>query len=539
MDIIDIKLWLQQGGDRKRALELGRLMAAKALPESVDDPILAAVRSIDQPTGIRVGHLASGTPIRIDVKTLMRSAVIVGASDMGKTYGLITMVEQLLRRAFGIGLPPGITPFDIEFELVDPKSETFQLVCFALALLYEVATPETKERIAGAVKVVSWSRDRVSPFCPYENDGTVSDSFHAYLRASVAATAGRQPDTEGVRQLRFMVGRLFTELRLPPNYRLLARLLADSHFRDRLVARVSDADVRAYFADLEARLPRQTAEALLRRVQTELSFPEVKLALGIPPDALRRVLPKTSPTIVLADFGAGESLPPGVCLERASHRVTDTLRWAQRRDPSRRKFLIIEEAPTLIAGATELSEPLCMAARTLRSAGVGVWYVAQDFVGGLPPDLVRTLILNAFWLSVFRSGKGEAEWIYGHLAGTDDARGDADRKRSFLKSIEGMAPRNSYFLLKGNPALPIITDDVAILSPERKVQLRELFDREIASRSTIPAAVAADLIAKFEAEVVGAGAAPHSSNPSKKPTVGNLADLMRTLGGKSEDDDAQ
>ncbi|KAA0255509.1 MAG: hypothetical protein EDX89_05460 [Acidobacteria bacterium] len=534
MAIIDFALWLGRHRDRERALELERRV--RAAEAGREDPVLAARRDLDAPDGIRLGHLAGpDAGLRVPVAVLSRGALIVGASGVGKTFFLVSLIDQLLRRAFGVDLPAGLTPLQLELELVDPKSETYQLVCLALAALYQQAAPEVRERIRDAVRVLTWSRDRVAPFCPYDNDGSVSDPFHAYLRSSVAGTAGPNPDTPAVLQLRFMLDRVLTALRFPRNYRLTCRFLTEPAFRSRLVSRVPDRDVRAFFEDLEARISRQTIAALLRRVQLELSFPEVKLALGIPPAALERVLPRRKPTIVLADFGPGESLPAGVCLERASHHVTDTLRWAPRRDPSVPKVLVVEEAPTLIRGATALTEPLSVAARTLRSAGVGVWYVAQDFVGGLPPDLVRTLTLNSYWQAVFRSGKAEAEWICGHLA-EGEGGGDLERK-GVVKLVEGMPERRLFFHQKGKVALPLATDDVAVLPAERKAELQELFDREIAPASTIPASTAAGLIEAFEAEVVDGDSVPSPADGPKGPAVGNLSDLLKVLGG--EDDDVE
>ncbi len=537
MALIDFALWLQRDRDRTRALELERHARAAALP-SAGDPAAAALAALDVPGGVRIGHhVETGRGLRVDLKTLARSAVIPGASGAGKTVGLVSIIDQILRRVFGVGLPAGVTEVDLEIELIDPKSETYRLVCLALAILYEGAPPEVQERIERSVQVITSSRDRVSPFCPYDNDGSVSDSFHAHLRASVAGTAGSNPDTPGVQQLRFMVDRVLTELRFAPNYRLLARFFTDPAFQARIVGRVSDRDVRAFFENLQARMSRQTIEAYLRRVQKDLSFPEVKLALGCPPDRLRRILPKTKPKIILADFGPEGNLPAGVCLERASHHVTDSLRWAARRDPSVPKVLVIEEAPTLIAGATALTEPLSVAGRTLRSVNYGVLYVAQDFVGGLPPDLVRTVALNAYWQAVFRSGKGEAEWIYGHVADSDGA--PETERRAFLKRIEGLPDRHFYFLQKGRPAVALKTDDVAPVSAERQAELLDLFDRKIAVKSTISAAVAAEIIAEFEAEVVDQGAIPPGSPAAKATSVGGFGDLLRALGGDREDPDAE
>ena len=60
------------------------------------------------------------------------------------------------------------------------------------------------------------------------------------------------------------------------------RLLTDAAFRARVLDGVAD-DVRAYVAHLDEIVPRQTVEALLRRIHDDLSFPEARLS--VPPEA--------------------------------------------------------------------------------------------------------------------------------------------------------------------------------------------------------------------------------------------------------------
>lgn len=529
MGVVDFALWFRRREARDRALELERRTREKPeLPPG--DPVLAAREALHDPVGLRVGHLLSGPPVRVRPGELLRSGIVAGSSGSGKTHFGVYEVDQLLRRAFGFGLAAGTTPLELELELIDPKSETFELVALALATLHEEAPDELRERIATSVRVITWSSERISPFAPYAKDLRDSDAFHAYVRTDVATTASRQDYPETVRQLRFMTDRLLTAKRFPPNLTFLTRLLRDAAFRARIVEPIADPDVRAYFLDLDANVPKQTVAAYLRRVQTELSFPEVRLALGVPPDALARLLPRAGAApIVLADFGPAGKLPAGICLERAGHHVIDTLRGSARRDPARPKVLVIEELPTLLAGAPALVEPLATAARTLRSAGVGVWYITQDFVGAVSADLARTLQLNAFWLAVFRSGKAEAEWLVGHAA---DAGADGtEARRAFVKRIEDLPVRHFFLRVKGSAAIPLVTDDVPTVGAERRAKLLERFWSQIAVRSTIPAKVAEDAIAAWEAEIV-----PPPAATSPKKSAGGIQDLLRELDAAGDDD---
>jgi hypothetical protein len=233
------------------------------------------------------------------------------------------------------------------------------------------------------------------------------------------------------------------------------------------------------------------------------------------------------------------ALPASVGRERAAHRVTDVLLRAPRRDPKRPGLLLLEEAPTLLAGGSELIEPLTTAARTLRSVGFGVIFCGQDVANALPGPMLRTLQLNTWWWAIFRSHE-EADWIYPHLLVDEalEALSEGDRQREFRRLMVGL-PRQRYFLhVKGEPAIPLrapTVEDPATSSGRSETDLLAVFRREIASRSMVSAKVASDLIARFEADVVDRAAVPPS--PPKKAAgkspapVRGIADLLRMVGG--------
>ena len=519
--------------ERKRAYaqavasELPKLAPGKKPTE-----IMEEVRGrLAGPNALAFGRLPSDEIVRVRGDISLRSALVVGAAGSGKTRFLLGLLIELISRALR---------GEAEIELIDPKTETYDLTCQILAALYLRGDEALRETLRQRVRVFDWSREAVSPFAPYDNaEGIVSNAYLAHLRTDATVQASPQAYTESLKQAFFMLSWLLTEKGFPPNLRLVSRLYSDPDFRRKILEGVAEPDLRAYFGDLERHMARPTADALLRRLQHDLSFPEVRLSIGIPPADLKRLLPPQEPRIILGNYGSAMALPPSVGRERAAHRVTDVLLRAPRRDPKRPGLLILEEAPTLLAGGSELVEPLTTAARTLRSVGFGVVFCGQDVANALPGPMLRTLQLNTWWWAIFRSHE-EADWIYPHLL-TDEALealSEGDRQREFRRLMVGL-PRQRYFLhVKGEPALPLrapTVEDPSTSSGRSETDLLAVFRREIASRSMVSAKVASDVIARFEADVVDRAAVPPS--PPKRPAgkgpapARGIADLLKMVGG--------
>jgi len=486
-------------------------------------------------TTITFGHLARDQLIAVSLQVALMSALIIGATGSGKTRLLLHLLTTLLRRLFRVS--PDDAPFDFELELVDPKLETFDLLGQYLAAMWLSAGDEARERIAGSVRVIDWSPDAVTPFAPFDNaGGDVSNAYLAFLRTDVAIQSSPQAYTESLRQARFMFNRLLVERRFPPNYRFAVRLFTNERYRRTILEGVPDADVRSYFEAVDRTLPRQTRDALLRRIQSDMSFPEVRLSMGIPPAEIDKLVRVSGRPIVIGNYGCSMSLPLSMGKERASYRIIDILLAAPRRDPRRRGLLVLEESPVLLSGSSELGEPLMAAARTLRSAGMGIWFCAQDLANALPSQVVRTLLLNTRWWSVFQS-REEAEWIYPHVVPPDDdvEESEADRHREFLRAVHGLRRQHFYLLVKGQPALPLRAPDLPdpeASAGETASKLREVFRREIASQSMVSAKVASRLIEEWESRVVDQSEVPPPTASKTKPTVSNVDDLLRQLGVK-------
>jgi energy-coupling factor transporter ATP-binding protein EcfA2 len=484
---------------------------------------------------VSFGQLARDEPIRVSLHIALMSALIIGATGSGKTRLLLHLLTVLLRRQFRIDHDS--EPFDFELELVDPKYETFDLLSQYLAALWLSAGDEARERISDSVRVIDWSPDAVTPFAPFDNaGGEISNAYLSFLRTDVAIQSSAQTYTESLRQALFMFNRLLVEKRFPPNYRFAVRLFNDERYRRTVLSDVADSDVRSYFDAVDRTLPRQTREALLRRIQSDMAFPEVRLSVGIPPAEIEKLVRFSSRPVVIGNYGCSMSLPLSKGKERASYRLIDILLAAPRRDPRKKGLLVIEEAPVLLSGSSELGDPLMAAARTLRSAGMGIWFCAQDLANALPSQVVRTLTLNTRWWALFQS-REEAEWVYPHVVPSDDEleESEAERHREFLRTVHGLRRQHFYLLVKGQPALPLRAVDLPdpdVSAQTSASELREVFRREIASKSMVSAKVAGRLIDEWESSVVDQAQVPPSSRPTTKPTISNVDDLLRQLGVK-------
>jgi hypothetical protein len=231
------------------------------------------------------------------------------------------------------------------------------------------------------------------------------------------------------------------------------------------------------------------------------------------------------------------SVPPSKAIDRGNNRIVDVLLRAPRRNAARPGLLILEEAPTLLSRSSDLVEPLTTATRTLRSVGMGIVYVAQDFSNALPADLVRALALNVRWTAMFRA-REDVDLIYPHVISPDTTgkpSPETERRRTFAKTMESLPSRRFYFYAKGYPALPASSLPVADFAKTAGVssddELREIFNREIASRWVVPSSLASRLITEWEAEVVDREEVPPSSPGKGSGTKHrSFADLLRDLG---------
>lgn len=523
--------------NQPRAYEEARRLALRpaetpAEPPDVHGETLAQLRGNE---AIRFGEIPDGRPLDVDTGIGLQTGLVIGAPGYGKTRLLLYLMRTALCWSLG-QRPPGArgpARLVVHDELSDTKGETVEEMKKHVAALYLRADDVTRERLARSVRLLEWSRESVSPTAPFDNAaGTVSDAFLADLRTGIEVAVSTQTYTDSVRQALFMLNRLLIAKRFPPNYRFSQRLLNDAAYRAHVLEGVADRDVRAYFSHLEDALPNQTRDALLRRIQYGLSFPEIQLSIGVPPAALDRLLPATDPLLTLGNFGPGVSLPPSKARERASHRIVDHLLEAPRRIGQGHRRLVLEEAAAFLTTAGELVEPLANASRTHRVFNSSVVYAAQDFENALPRPLVETLTLNSAWWAVFQSRR-EGEWIAPYAA---EAAEGAKGRAAFVEHVRALPRQHYYFYAKRGRALPAKAPDV--LAPEEETrrsgdELLEIFRTRIAVTSLIPARVAAAEIERWEAETVD-GFRAAAEPRRRRPPVRGIGDLLADLEGDAD-----
>jgi len=220
--------------------------------------------------GLSFGTLGSeGEPVELSDETAFASALVIGASGSGKTRFILNLLRTVIDRSLRQR-----GTFDVDLELVDPKQETFDLLSQYLAAAWLASDDQTRERLASAVRVIDWSKESVTPFAPFDNSaGEVSNTYLAFLRTDVAIQAGEHSYSGALRQAFFMLACVLVERRFPPNYRFAMRFLDDEAFRLRILEDVADPDVRAFFTNAKHTLPKQTRDALLRRIQYRYVLP--------------------------------------------------------------------------------------------------------------------------------------------------------------------------------------------------------------------------------------------------------------------------
>ncbi len=495
----------------------------------------AAAQRMDGPQPMTFGTLPSGDKVGVRRELGLMSALILGATGMGKSRLLIALLLEPLRKVIDDLRRDAHRHADVgvELELIDPKFETFDLFRKSVAAMWLGANDAGRELLEHSVRVIDWSHERVTPLTPFDNHFTeISNAYLAHVRADVTTRTSPQTYTDAMRQLLYMFDWLLIELRYPLSYRFAVRFMHDAGFRNGVLTRVPEPEVRYYFENFDLTVPRQTRDGFLRRVQYGTSFPELR-ASYIPPEAMDKLgLTKEAP-ITLVNTACTTTLPQALGYERAAWRATDVLCAAPRRDPRRPKSFVLEEAVRFLEDANaDHVETLLTGMRTLRSVNMGIVLTAQDFSNAVPANVARTVLLNTTWIAGFRA-REDAQIFWPHVVGTPDVRRTESAKRdAYLREMAGLARQRYLLLVKGNPALPLRAPDVPKPGNALGVseaQLLEVFNREIAAKSMLPTATAMNLIAEWEARVVEQGEARPSQakSASRKPSITNLTDLKR------------
>ncbi|MEA2235771.1 MAG: hypothetical protein QOC81_495 [Thermoanaerobaculia bacterium] len=529
----DLAMRLQKDASYARALSNERSRILEA-PVTRDVAYDGARRRLEGPESLTFGTLRNGDTVRVRRPLALMSALVLGATGAGKTRFLLSLLMQPLWQTIAAlrADPHAPREVSVELELIDPKFETFDLFRKYIAALWLTANDAGRELLQRSVRVIDWSRDRVTPLAPFDNFfADISNAYLAHLRTDVTVRASGHAYTDSMRQLAYMFNWLLVELRFPPSYRFAVKFMHDPAFRAEILARVPEPEVRYYFENFDTTVPRQTRDAFLRRVQYGTSFPELR-ASYVPPAALDRLGLLREAPITLVNTACTTTLPKALGVERGAWRTMDVLCAAPRRDPRRPKSLVIDEALEFMGDPdAEHTEALATGLRTLRSVNMGTVLLGQDVSNALPSTVLRNILLNTTWVAGFRA-REDAQIFWPHVVHDPaDRRTDAARRDAFSRDMAGMARQHYLLLVKGEPALPLRAPDVtdpAVLAGVSDDALLDTFNREIAVRSMLPNATALKLIEEWEADVVEKAAIPPA--PKKpKGTIKSIVDLKKFL----------
>lgn len=533
----------EQRGNYVRALAHER---TRRLPTRSRAAAMSEARgALDAPDALTFGDLPDGTHLRIARSIAFMSALIVGAVGSGKTRLLLGLILDLLREWLRQLATSPAAPLGFHFELSDPKFETYDQLRKHLAALWLKSDDAAREQLVSAVRVIDWSRTHVTPFAPFDNrpESRLSSAYLAHLRTDVMVQSSRATFSEPMKQLLFMFHWLLTELRLPPSYRFAVRFMHDETFRRRILARVPEPDVRYFFENFELTTARATRDGLLRRIQGDQAFPEVRYSIGIPPAALERLAIVRSAPLTLGNYACTMTLPLSKGLERASWRLTDLLIDAPRRDARVPMWIVLEEAIVQLLGSADLAEALMAALRTLRSVRTGIVLLGQDVANALPAHVFRNVLLNTRWIAGFQC-REEAQIFYPHVVfDADDPRSEGERQREFMRDMQALPRQHYQLLVKGQAALPVraptVPDPASVAGVEDEEELIEIFAREFTPRSMIAVDHAAKLIAEWERDVVDHGDVPEAParSPASSAPIRSLADLKKYFATEEDDDD--
>jgi hypothetical protein len=536
--VIAVASLLSWGGLRrltgKRAFDYER---KKRLPaeagEPEPNPAAGVLARLDGSDTLTVGTHGSGTPVRLRIDDMLRSALILGSSGAGKTREVISLVWALVMSMI-LGRP-------LDIEIVDIKNETVDFIAQLIGGLLLVAPEEVKAWLRRHVRIYTFTRDRISPLCPYDNlNSPFTDAYTASFRTAVTVDAGTADYTDSTRHARAMLDRVFTDLRWPRNDSAVIAFYTDERIRALIVSLLRDGHLGAYVQSVPITVPKATALAVCRRFQQEMADPQMRAAKGVPPEDVDRLLPKLEPYLTLSRVGPDATITHATAEELCLYRYFNLLASIPTRSPARPLLIVGEELAATVAGSPKLVTPIAQALRTSRSFGVALWGLAQDFENAASTALATTFVLNSRFVLAFQS-RSEASWLAPHLP-PDFAPGksDAERRRVFQREIEGLPSREFFLWMKGEPVLRCSAPNVPDpeVSTGRSAEaLRAVFDREIGSRSTISLTTAEELIGAWETRLLHRNVAPRPE-PTTPATFQSMDDLLRHLEKDDEDADA-
>jgi len=272
-------LWLLEkfaGKDLKRATAryLQELAAAPLRASRASTSrLLQTMAGVPGPT-VHFGTTAWGQDVRVPLADLVRAVgLVTGGMGAGKTMAALLILERIVRL-----LPQERS---VSFGVIDPKGELFERALWLLAWRLNQLPRRQQEELLDRVVVIDFaSREALSAYnilaqWPHaEEDYFITNRLET-LRDLLPSS--EKLSLRGANVLKHVLV-LLSHAGLPLT--CLNQVLGEEDFRQRLVAKCPNEEVRTYFTRHFAMEGKQTKEALRARMESLFASEGVKLALS-------------------------------------------------------------------------------------------------------------------------------------------------------------------------------------------------------------------------------------------------------------------
>ena len=446
-----ITLWLrdQLAGQRlehETQQYLQRLRQAPVLRSQNAATLLLRQLRRQAPPHVRLGDTTWGEPVIVPLTELVKACgLITGGMGSGKTMFALLPIRTIIQR-----LPSLST---VSCGAIDPKGELFDRMLYLLAArIQELQGRERQELLERLVIIDFSNRNAISSYnilnCPPDADADFFISSRLETLRELLP-ASERPSVPATTVLRNAIALLVDAGRPAPD---ISRLLSDPDFRQQLVARSRNPEVRSYFHRHFAEVPKQTIGALRSRFDALFASDSVRLALaGSTAPDFRRL--QNEGKIVLINC-SGPTITRGARLLLQSLVLSDIRQaiFARPNNPPVTYVWICDEAQNFFLSRQQqedMTDVLTMA----RSFGSFFWFLCQNLTTSIADArIVEQLHTNIRWSLTLRGTPRDAQFLRPALPVT--GRAQRPEPRPFRESTVYSLEEERALLLDGIAHLP-------------------------------------------------------------------------------------
>jgi hypothetical protein len=480
-----------------------------------------------------------GTPCLIKEGLFSTGGLVWGAAGFGKSYFLKILADAWASHYMG----------ESRLHLIDPKSETFQLLAAEAAWRYIFfeGAPHIQEIFARSFYVNDVLKHALTPPNLYAVPAGMAPEVLAQARAATTMHAFGGDWSElmefGVEFLFRVVIDLGT---VGITTELVRALLFDRVFRETVLAPRVSSGLRASVLGIEETLPEMTRQAILRRFTILLGSRSARVIYGLSPAACRALLPEPvesddEPLFAhtrLENFGPSLLRPPNVAIAQAMNATVDAIMSRMTSDEVSPKLFILEEAAQLVHNPT-VARYVLDASRTLRWKSFVMICCAQDPTNAFSREVIRTLALNSRWYAAFQCAKEDAALIEPFLSAHPDVlrmnfalSGRSPDKQDAIQRMLSLPRQHFILLLKDEAPFIVRTRDVE--NPMKSTgmsreDLLAVFYDSIARYSMVEISAANELIEEETRALLGGGAAMPAAPAEQAGPSLTVDDLFRKI----------